>query len=726
MLKVSKVNTLIGKDNKNVFVLDYKKDKEEVSMIPKEVHHIQLLDRSGSMHYHIEGLIEDCKKTIEQMGANDYYTIIWFSGEGQYRTVLKGIKNIPENKESSFRVLDSLKSTIGCTCFSESVEETEKIVEELAPLCENFSVTLFTDGEAVTPWPTSAEHARVEKVLERIKDKIISFNTIGYGNYCNETKLNEWASMSDFGIFIHSNDINEYHQIFEENMERIKDVTKDNVLLKIPGAKIYYLTSNSVNIYNEEIKLTHIDKRTNQFIVVYDDTEALIRGEINENAFSEEGNKLADNRLDSILYKLALAEYTFGDRYSALQILGNSLKDKTFSDMLINAFTPDEREQFKRKLKKAAFRNISRDKGSAGMMYIPDENATCLIDLLTLLSSSKENKYVVTENYKRIGRKTEDSFNMFKKDEGIMTSPIENITYNEKKLNISIGFEVKGTVAINPKQAAKVNLPENYPCKIFRNHTIVKDGFLNMDELTVMVNKETLDKLIKDYQFCIHSIEGNGDGSTVTFDLKKIPIVNAAMGKATIEEVFDLVRKENKFKAQLKLAKELTKETVKTYEEKHFTEEQVKLLEEFGIKNGIYNGISTSVPSVADSDYYEARVFEVSLKGFSKLSAIKFNEKNEPVVEKPANGDAYLVEALSHKEDFTTELVLANLKQLLVETRARLAGIRIAKILCGQWFDTSKLADTKKDEVKTYTGTDKVLNKELVMNVKTTYEKVYY
>lgn len=717
--------TNIGGSDKSMWLIDYKKDKAEVKKLPDSIHHIQILDRSSSMYHSIEQLMEDCKKTILQMKDNDFYTVIWFSSAGEYRTVLKGIKNDEANREASFRVLDSLKSVLDYTCFSESVEETEKIVDELAALCPNFSVTLFTDGCAVTPWSTANEHNRVKTVLERLKDKILAFNTIGYGNYCDEEVLNEWASISNFGQFIHSGKIDEYHTIFEENAERARNLEKDSVEFEVKGADIYYFTSNNVSKYHEKVSLNHIDKKTNQFIIINDGGN--LTGTINGDDFTDDGKKsIPANRMDALMYKLALAEYCFGDRYTAICILGKSLADKPMTDAQIAAFTPDEIEKFKKKLKNAAFRNKDRNKGTAPANYVPDENTPCLINLLSILTQSKDNLYVVNNNYKRIGRVTTDSFNMFKKKYEENTSPIENIVYNASKLNISIGFNIPGTVSLNPKQAKAVGLNPEHECGIFRNHTIVKDGYLNMDELKVIVNERTRDDIMKYFDYAVTSIEGKDGKNYLTIDLTQIPIVNAGMGNATIEDMFELVRKENKYKAQIKLAKELTKDSKKTWEQTKYTDEQCALLEEYSIKNGTYNGINNSVPSVEDSDFYMARCCEFTLKGFSKLSSIKIDEDGNPTIEKPANGDAYLVQAISHKNDFTSEVVLDALKALLADTRAKIAGIKIAKVLCGKWFDPEKLADTKKDEVKTYTGHDKDLDKDLVMNIKTTYEKCYF
>lgn len=715
-------------DNKIMWLFDYKKDKVEEKKLPESIHHIQILDRSGSMWGSINQLMEDCKKTITQMHETDYYTVIWFSSAGEFRTVLKGIKNDEANREASFRVLDSLKHTVGCTCFSESVKETETIVDELTALCPNFSVTLFTDGEAVVPWGEREEYKRVQDILDRLKDKILAFNTIGYGNYCNEDVLNQWAATSQFGEFIHSGRIDEYHNIFESNMTKARNLEKDNVTFNIDNTDIYYFTSKSVNKYHEKINLNHIDKKTNQFVVITDSNVHDISGEINGESFDYSFvtvNTIAKTRMDSLIYKLALAEYCYGDRYESMCLLGSVLRDKPLTDGQISAFTPDEKESYKKKLKAAAFRNVGRNKNTARENYVPSENTPCLLDLLGKLSSSSKNLYVVSNNYKRIGRATTDDFNMFKKTSKEVTVPIENITFNEKRLNISIRFEIPGTVSINPKQASKVNLPSEYSCKISRNYTIVKDGFLNMEEMTLIVDSDTIDYITKNYgkEAIKNASHIDGNMTRIIFDLTAIPIVNAAMGKASIEEVFELVNKENKLKAELKLSKELNK-NIKTWEQEKYTEEQCTLLEEYGIKNGLYNGIKTSVPKVENSDYYMGKVFELSLKGFSKLSSIKM-EDGKPTIEKPANGDAYLMKAINDMENNKLPYP-SDIKKELSTVRAELAGIRIAKILCGKWFEQEKLSDTNKDEVKTYTAHVDELDKDLVLNVKTTYEKCYF
>lgn len=61
-------------------------DKKEKN----QIHHIHILDRSGSMSWSIKELIENVKATIDLVDKNDLISILWFSSPGEYRTLIKG------------------------------------------------------------------------------------------------------------------------------------------------------------------------------------------------------------------------------------------------------------------------------------------------------------------------------------------------------------------------------------------------------------------------------------------------------------------------------------------------------------------------------------------------------------------------------------------------------------------------------------------------------------
>lgn len=174
----------IGKSRRRkLAIVNLKPDDKDHVIEDLPIHHIQILDRSGSMTGQIDRLIENVKMTIDHMKESDFFSIIWFSGHEQYRTLIKGAS--VKSDRSYSKLLDSIKSTLGTTCFSDPVKEAKSIVSELRDLCPNFSVTLFTDGAPVCPWSSNEEDVKVSDLISSMKNDIISFNTIGYGGYYN-------------------------------------------------------------------------------------------------------------------------------------------------------------------------------------------------------------------------------------------------------------------------------------------------------------------------------------------------------------------------------------------------------------------------------------------------------------------------------------------------------------------------------------------------------------
>ena len=139
---------LHGKEQ-SIMLLDPRYDfNNNQSVKISNYHHIQIIDRSGSMYSYIDELIDNIQETISILNPDDLLSIIWFSGPGEFRTLIKGAKKT----DNLIPLLDSIRSTVSTTCFSEPLMEAEKIIEELAQLCPNFSLTLFTDGCPVVPW----------------------------------------------------------------------------------------------------------------------------------------------------------------------------------------------------------------------------------------------------------------------------------------------------------------------------------------------------------------------------------------------------------------------------------------------------------------------------------------------------------------------------------------------------------------------------------------------
>jgi len=264
------VKLLSGRD---LVLTTVNQDDDEVitevkSVVVPKIHQIVIIDRSGSMYSLLDNLVDQLKSVVELMGKEDLISVVWFSSPGQYKTLVKGAVKSPE----LIRKLDDLRISLGTTCFSEPIKEVADIVNDLRDMCPNISATLFTDGiPCGVPWGNVEEERRSLELVKSLNKDILSFNTIGYGNYYNVDFLKKLSAATEFGIFTHSSQISEYLSIWQRNFERISDSRVEQVHLEYPmGVDGIYLNRKFAKMSNLELYLSKLDKKKNQFFIVSD------------------------------------------------------------------------------------------------------------------------------------------------------------------------------------------------------------------------------------------------------------------------------------------------------------------------------------------------------------------------------------------------------------------------------------------------------------------------
>lgn len=692
----------------------------EVADVP--IHYIQILDRSGSMYGDIDELIENVKETIRHMKETDFYTVIWFSGKGEFRTILKGI-SCNHSQENEFKVLDSIKSVIGLTCFNEATSEAISITDELKDLCGTVSITLFTDGMSTVSGDNLAMTDLLDRIVDEYNDKIIAFNTIGYGDYCEETLLSCWSNRTQYGIFTHQSHINQYFDIFSSNSDILSDVSANSIDIELKGdnsTKMYYSTNKFVRkIEDRKLSYTMCPSK-NQIILVseessMDDLIVVINGI--EYPMKDVKSNLNESWIDSIFYKLAYAEYTTGNAYASLRYL-SLIGDKDLIDDHMNSFNKFERAKHTAWLKKAVRSTQYRNPQSADINYIPDPNVPCVIDLLTVIATNNclyDPNYV---KYSRIGKKVEDRFNMFVSNGDLCE--ISDIVFNEEHLNVSIRFKMDGYVRLNPRQAKEVGLNDEFGCSIFRTHTIIKDGNFNVETISIKTDKPAIQDYIKDnFGYAINSFSDDG---CMVINLTKIPVVNRSYNNVSIDTIYQRTKNIAIARSYLKVIKYLISQLPSsTIENRTYTDEQVKLLSEYSIRNGIYNGIDNKTPVNGDCDFYVTRTVKFFLKGFSSSSVLS------PVTNllngKSKKSDIYMIQALEKYQDEDDieklKLVERSLKTQIIEDSKLISASKISTILTGDFYDN--VVPSKKEGVYTYDpGNGDILN------VKVDYDREYF
>lgn len=727
-----------------------KVDKDEI--VRKSRNHFLLLDGSGSMWSEFSHLLDDVKKCVDSPSINedDYITVMVFSDPSDVTTP---VKYFPVVKKQEFiNNVSNIKAPFNCTCFSAPLDEVEHIINDAFSMADVHDILLFTDGCPCVSWGSHRENEKVLEILERIKTKIVSFNAIGYGNWCDEDNLKNWCSVTPFGEFYHSDKITDYSNIFNEVASVSSGITPITFTIE-SSKKFYYVTDNNVTFVST---LNDDDKyflevngltTTNQIIVEGLNPFITIKSEddiicIDNNTKS---SKINDNWRNAIIYKMAYGDYLSGNRKQALARLGTVLRDKGMVDSLINAFTAAEKERFKNKLKYATFRNIGRDPMSAPENYIPPRDAATLLELLGIIRNGYGNKFY-TKGYKRIGKKTTytEEFNFTAREEYADYFDITDIVFSAKdgSLNVNIATECKGHSIVNE---------EAFDTKIIRNFNVIKDGRPNMETINLILSKKTVEDITKSGRFdnIVEKIVTDNGINYLEFEVSMLPVVNEQDAEMSISDFFELTVRLAKLEAEFALAKFYHKKNFVSYESKKYDEATAQALAEAHIRNGIYSPSGKVCTNDEAKDQYMARQYSTNLKGFSTLSKILEDENGIPYIEmnktkkKKADalaeaqgtqpdysdcykpGDIFLAEALRNYEDYNSNGKYNGLREEISEVKAKLMSAKLGKVLTGSDFTGLIENDTDPDK-RTYTAKSKYApNTELTLNIKTTYVTKY-
>ena len=721
---------------RKVAVCNINLEDQSTAMSVDCMHHIQVLDRSGSMWADIDDLIENVKDTIRFIPDGDYVSIIWFSGSDQCNVLIKGA----QKNDSLYALLDTLKSTLGVTCFSTPMKEVGNIINDLKSICPNFSVTVFTDGQPVVAWGTEEEIRRTLSAIDTWKDDVLALNTIGYGNYYDQDFLKQMSAKTIFGQFIHSSMISDYAGIFSHNYEITADLVMTNVEVVSPGSEVMYLTSKLATKSDAGLKTRALDKRKNQFVVIGpDDSDFSFL--VGDNTYSTAGLKeIPSASIAPIMYAYAYTSYYEGNRKQSLDIIAKVLHDKNLVDEVKNAFTYDEVGIATKALRSAVFSTKYRMiTGECSDDYVAADDAPCLMDVLRIILDSENSYYKYAAEYSRIGKKVVDTFNLFHRNTGEeVLTPANDLVFNKSRLNISIRSIINGIVSLNPKQAAKVGLPSELPSKIYRNQTLVKDGAPNMAEATFKVSEDTVDKLIslfsgwKSDDIMDISRDEAGDFE-VKIHLYNLPIINYSyVGDCTdVQRLLEVVSTQTYLQAAQKSLGFL-RDDVYEYRKQHgifdvskqfaqYTPEQVQVLIDHGLNDRAeYVGVNNVTEKSGDS--YVVRELEFYMKGYSSLPT-----RDKYYTKKSSGGklngpESMMLQAENDFRDLATGLEYASneyldklnasinkVKTQLALIRMDLAAKKIALVLTGEWF--TGLEVDKKGNYLYSNGTDTLVIK---------------
>ncbi|MBI4852222.1 MAG: hypothetical protein HY819_10535 [Acidobacteria bacterium] len=693
----------------NLYLFEQTIEQKEKSAKKDTLNHIWIYDRSGSMYNLISDLADDLIARSKTIPPGDTITLGWFSSDGgQFKFVLKGFKVTEERDYKAVEdAINSNKTTLGWTCFSEILLDTENLINDLAVISPNFALCFFTDGyPCVSNYKKELDN--IHKAITNIEASLSSVLLVGYGDYYNKELMSDMAERFG-GMLIHSADLRAFSLSMDSFLidAREKDL-KQMVELACPSSLglVFSVNGNSINIYQpnvaQQIRYSPTKTSDNRVYIL---TDTYLKG-ATEVVFNDENVRGNDENVEPFVkaaYALSMILTQRTKTGVALETL-LCLGDKALINDVSNAFTNAEYGKAEANIQAATLNNSERFKAGRDTKYLPAADAFCLLDMLELLMQD-ENAYFYPYhqdfNYKRIGipTKTKEGYPKFVAISEVKC-PLEGLTWNSTKLNLSLRAKINGTVELT-EGYKEHGFEPIFNTWIYRNYSLVRDGFLNVLVLPVSISESSFKKF--QAEGVIDSTEkwsAEEQNKIFLLKLDSIPVMNRAIseGKTSATELCRKAYQELELEAKIKvfnfLKNELDPEGTKL-QKTSFTPEQEAFLETNGIGR---NGYAPPTEKQEATDKYYAKEFEIKIAKHSslpKVDEIRSKMKDAKAINPPGmlikkGLEQYQSEAASLDEQEQLKWLDQNvikLKSELVKIRNDMQKTKFAIILGKKWFD---------------------------------------
>lgn len=661
------------------------------------LNHIVILDCSGSMWNDLPRIREQLKKRIPKLlKKDDTLSIIWFSGRGQFGTLVEAepVATLTELQEVH-RAIDRYIQSVGLTGFKEPLLEAKKLVERVGKKNKNpFAVVFLSDG-----YDNQWSRGEILKAVEDVAPAISSMTCVEYGYYADRPLLTAMAEKAG-GTLLFAEDFDKYAPTFEGALQRkVSGAPRVEVDVKGDpiGGFVFALSGNDLLSFEVVGGKAAIPEDLSEIAYLSPSsvgTAAKDLGVLSESAAKDPGGKDTDGVFATLnAAYAAVSLFSVRMKPEVLYPLLRALGDVTYIEQFSACFGKQKYSSFMEATKESAFDAKKRFTKGWDPKKVPREDAFTVLQLLEILSADENNR-VLTEHeafsYNRIGRGRTDSSEIitpaeqqeintlttkmasekdpkkvkemadriaeitgnkgpalkFEADPAPNGYSIDALVTNEVSPNIS--FRVRKTGSIDLSSRIPDNLKgsihnyEKFKTFIYRNYAVVKHGIINIPELPVRITAETADKLRAEGVITTTTPAENGM-QDVVLDLRPLPIVNrqmvkSASAKTLIEKTFELTRARAMQKVFNTVKKERFPKKSENFEVLYGTDAALWLKEQ-GFSD---NGFSPKSVQAEVTDFYMGKEMNVKLKGYSTIPSL--NEFKKQAAKGKLNGPAQLME----------------------------------------------------------------------------------
>jgi hypothetical protein len=622
------------------------------------------------------------------IAEGDTLTIIWFSGKGEFGTLVKGepVATLKDLSDLN-KAIDRWLKPVGLTGFKEPLEEVKRVAAGIKGVCSLF---FMSDG-----YDNQWSQAQILKAVEEVVPVVASATFVEYGYYCNHPLMVSMAEAAG-GALILNEDFKKYEPSFEAAMQK-----------RPLGAKRI-----DVDLQADAIK---------GFAFAFDG-EALL-------TFKVEGGKVTvPEQVDEVWYvtpatkgkgkptaidfahPTSAQESTIGAAYAAVALYSQRMATDVVLGLLKNigdvriikqfsgCFGKQKYAEFVETTTLAALYSKFRWREGYDPKVLPDDNAFTVLDLLRIISEDDDNRLLLDSElfkYNRIGRprvqepelsaeekkevdeiKREMKVAKGKLLEGLEARlaklqagkaalkfearpdpdgvPVGALIYNETRPNVSVQTRREGTVNLKERKGSwHPKIPDVFPTFIYRNYTIIRDGLVNVETLPLKLTAATLTKL-KKAGIPPAAIGTSDKGGTTVINLRELPIINRAMVQATsAKRLFELEYELTVARAGQKVYNGYLKENFEGRTSEGFKvlygADGAEWLKEQGITD--YGGFAPKGKQAAAQDVYMGKELHVALKGLSSLPTLK-DVQTRVASGKHTAGSALMAPFVKEVEDF--------------------------------------------------------------------------
>lgn len=680
---------------KDLYLVTQTLSKTAAPAKPVEVptNHFLVIDCSGSMGYDLPKVREQLKRKLPKLlKEQDTVSIIWFSGKGQFGTLLEAepVATLADLK-SVEQAIDRWLKPNGLTGFTEPLQESVKVVARVSKARPGSVASLFFMSDGCDNQGT---RAGILQAMEQVSNGFASTTVVEYGYYADRALLSAMAEKAG-GSHIFAEDFDRYSPAFEAVLQK-KQTGAKKVEVKIEGDPIggfvFALGTDELTTYSVDAGKVAVPEDLREISYLSPTQIGIHEGGLEGLALGTVRGASAEKSLSNAYAAISL--FAVRMKPNVVYPLLASLGDASFIDQFANCFGKQKYSEFQARAQRAVSHKDERFTAGYDANRVPRDDAFTVLDVLNLLASDDNNRVLLDHpefKYSKIGRGRIDAGEQltaeeleeirtlsaemattkkaarvteitqriaaitaskpaalkFVADESPDGYPISSLTFNEDRPNVSFLVRKTGTVDLTSRDSKPGTVPGQFPTFVFRNYAAIKDGLVNIDKLPVKVTSETLTKLI-DEKAVTAPVGGfstlSGELTEVVLDLRALPVINRKMVKdVSAKQFFETQHQLLVAQAEQKVYNSYSKELLPTkksagFEEKYGTDSATWLKDQ-GFTD--YSGFSPKAVVAESTDFYVGKELKVSLKGYSKLPSLK--EVKDQIAKKKLNGPGALM-----------------------------------------------------------------------------------